>query len=124
MLTWGALLAVAVANGALRELSLIPRFGADAGHRASTVILSVLVLLLAWFATPWIDPRTQSQAWSIGIVWLTLTLAFEFLAGHYLFGRSWPLLLADYNVLAGRIWPLVLIVTLVAPWIAFTAKGR
>lgn len=50
--------------------------------------------------------------------------AFEFLAGHYLFGRSWPLLLADYNVLAGRIWPLVLIVTLVAPWIAFTAKGR
>jgi hypothetical protein len=51
----------------------------------------------------------------IGAVWLALTLAFEFLAGHYLFGSSWERLLADYDLLRGRVWILVLLATLFAP---------
>jgi hypothetical protein len=49
--------------------------------------------------------------------WLTrtLTVAVEFLAGHFLFGRDWKVLLADYNLAAGRIWLIVLVVTLTAP---------
>jgi len=54
--------------------------------------------------------------------WVALTLAFEFLAGHYLFHNPWDKLLADYDVLHGRIWPLVLIVTLLAPVIAYRAR--
>lgn len=46
---------------------------------------------------------------------MILTLGFEFLAGHYLFGSSWEKLLADYNVARGRIWLLIPIVTLLAP---------
>ena len=37
----------------------------------------------------------------VGIAWVALTVAFEFLAGHYVFGNSWEKLLADYNVLRG-----------------------
>jgi hypothetical protein len=44
-----------------------------------------------------------------------MTVAFELLAGHYLFGNTWERLLADYNVLRGRIWVLVLITTFLAP---------
>ena len=53
-----------------------------------------------------------------------LTLAFEFLAGHYLFGNSWERLLADYDVARGRIWPLVLIVTFVTPLLLVLARAR
>jgi hypothetical protein len=55
-------------------------------------------------------------------LWLGLTLAFEFLAGHYLFRQSWDRLLADYNVARGRIWPLVLVVTAAAPFWAARAR--
>jgi hypothetical protein len=48
-------------------------------------------------------------------VWLLLTVAFEFLAGHYLFGHAWDRLLADYNLAGGRIWVLVLATTMFAP---------
>jgi hypothetical protein len=48
-------------------------------------------------------------------LWLGLTLAFEFLVGHYAFGTSWNELLADYDILNGRLWLLVLVAALTAP---------
>jgi hypothetical protein len=53
----------------------------------------------------------------VGGVWLGLTLAFEFLGGHFAFGKSWSELFADYDLTRGRIWPLVLIATTLAPWL-------
>jgi hypothetical protein len=62
----------------------------------------------------------MQDAWTIGVTWVALTLAFEFLGGHFIFGRPWQELLGDYNLFAGRIWVMVLIVTLMTPVIAFT----
>jgi hypothetical protein len=63
----------------------------------------------------WIAPRSAQQAWAVGVIWVVLTLAFEFLAGHYVFHNAWSRLLEDYNVVRGRIWILVLMTTLVSP---------
>jgi hypothetical protein len=86
-------------------------------------MLSVLILAVGWISVPWIGPQTIQDAWTIGIIWVVLTLAFEFLGGHFLFGKPWQELLADYNLFAGRIWVMVLIVTLMTPVIAFTRRG-
>ena len=112
---WCVLLVVASINGVLREAVLIPRTGDHLGRIISTLLLSAFIFILAWLTIGWIGPRTREQAWLVGVAWLLLTLAFEFLAGHYLFHHAWSSLLADYNVLRGRIWVLVLITTLVAP---------
>ena len=117
-IVWFGILLVAIANGAFRQGVLIPRVGDASGHVVSTLMLSLAVVLVTWFTIGWIGPRTRRDAWLVGGCWLTLTVAFEFLAGHYLFGTPWPVLLADYNVLRGRVWPLVLVVTFVAPAIA------
>ena len=115
IVVWFALLIVASANGALRQLVLIPALGDLAGRAISTVMLAALIALLSWLTIGWMAPRSPRDAWRIGAIWVVLTLAFEFLAGHYLFGASWQQLLEDYNLLRGRIWILVLIVTLSAP---------
>jgi hypothetical protein len=120
---WLVLLGLAILNGGVREAVLVPRFGREVGQAASTILLSVLILLVGWLSIPWIDPRSLQDAWTIGILWVALTLAFEFLAGHFVFGKPWNELLADYNLLAGRIWVLVLIVTLMTPVVAFTKRG-
>ena len=120
---WFGLLILAVLNGGFREAFLVLRFSRLAAQALSTVMLSLLILGFGWFALPWIAPRTLQDAWTIGVAWVVLTLAFEFFGGHFLFGKPWPELFADYNLFAGRIWVLVPIVTLLTPIVAFTGRG-
>jgi hypothetical protein len=120
---WLGLLVLAVVNGAFREAVLVPRFAETAAHAISSLTLSAAILGLSWCAIRWMRPRSAADAWRIGAVWLALTLAFEFLAGHYVFGTPWPQLRADYDVLHGRLWVLVLVTTTVAPVIAARARA-
>ena len=112
---WLVLLAVAFANGAVRETMLIPSIGPGLAHPVSAIGLATLVALLAWKSVGWIQPRSPSGAWAVGILWVILTVLFEFGAGHYLFHQSWPALIHDYDILAGRLWVLVLTTIVVAP---------
>lgn len=120
---WFGLLILAFANGALRELALIQYVGDTVGHAISSLMLSAAILLLCWLTIVWIHPGSTREAWTISALWVALTLAFEFLAGHYLFGNSWSRLTADYNIVRGRIWVLVLLTTAVAPPLAARAHG-
>jgi len=120
---WLVLSVLAVANGIFREAVISPPLGDAAAHAASTVFLCGVILVVAWLTICWIGPRTGKEAFLIGLLWLGMTLAFEFLAGHYLFGNSWRDLLADYNLARGRLWPLVLATTLLAPWLAAKWRG-
>jgi hypothetical protein len=119
---WMLLLVVAVANGAAREFLLVPRLGAQTGHVVSTVILCAAILAVALLTIRWMAPRGRRGALWVGGTWLVLTLGFEFLAGHYVFGNSWEKLFTDYNLLRGRVWMLVLIATLFAPAWAYGWK--
>lgn len=119
---WFAVLALAVINGGVREAWLVPRLGPGPGRILSAVSLSLLVFIVTWFTIGWIRPATAARALGVGVLWLVLTLAFEFGAGYYLFHRPWSVLLEDYNVSRGRIWPAVLIVVLLAP--LWTARMR
>lgn len=123
LLVWLVMLIVASLNGAFREALLVPRLGDPIGRAISTVMLSALVLLLAWFTIQWIAPPSTRDAWMIGALWVALTLTFEFVGGHYLFGKPWAELTADYDVLRGRIWIVVLITTAVAPRLASAMRG-
>jgi hypothetical protein len=68
-------------------------------------------------------PRGESDALLIGLFWVVLTVAFEFLAGHYVFGNAWQKLFADYNIVRSRIWLLVLITSLISPMLAAKLRG-
>jgi hypothetical protein len=122
LVVWFALLAVAFGNGALRELVLVPRLGPAYGHLASTLSLCALILAVTKATIGWIAPADAQAAWTVGGCWLVLTLAFEFLGGHFLFGKPWATLFADYDVRNGRVWVLVLVATVAAP--ALAAGGR
>lgn len=114
---WLAILVLAVLNGALRDGFVSPRLGETAGRAISTVLLSLFVFAAAYVSHRWIGAKSSGEALQVGIFWTALTLAFEFLAGHYLFGDPWEKLLAEYNVLRGRTWPLVLLATLFSPFL-------
>jgi hypothetical protein len=117
------ILAVAVLNGGVRQAWIVPYTGETAGRAISSVMLSAAIVVASWLTIRWLRPATARDAWSIGGLWVALTLAFEFLAGHYLFGTPWRQLLADYDVASGRIWVLVLVTTAIAPRLAAHSRG-
>ncbi len=123
ILGWLLILAAAIANGTLRVALLNSSLGEPAAHVVSTALLCCLVLVITWLLIRWIHPASPAQAAEIGLLWLALTLAFEFGAGHFLFGNPWEKLLADYNVLQGRVWVAVLVVTLLAPFWTGRLRG-
>ncbi|MGE5927645.1 MAG: hypothetical protein ACM357_09835 [Gemmatimonadota bacterium] len=121
---WIGILVAANLNGALREFVLRPLLGPRVAPVMSTLLLCVLILGIARLSVRWMAPPGAGAAWRIGLVWLVLTLAFEFLAGRYLFGDTWERLLSEYDVTAGRLWVLVPITTLLAPRWAWARFAR
>jgi hypothetical protein len=59
----------------------------------------------------------------IGLFWVTLTLGFEYLFGHYVLGKSWTAINAVFNVSDGNLFIAALLSAGVAPWAVARAKG-
>jgi hypothetical protein len=115
VVVWLLLLVLAILNGAFREAVLNPALGPQMGHVVSTVLLSGLIVAVASVTVPWVGPVTSRGAFAVGILWMALTLAFEFGAGYWLFHQPLAELVNDYNLTRGRIWPLVLVATVLSP---------
>lgn len=120
---WVAILTIAIINGIVREKALIPFLGAFGGLIASGVILCGCIFLIAFFAARWIGPLGSSQYWAIGLLWLLLTLLFEFGFGRFVQHQDWTDILQAYTFEGGNIWPVVLVVTLVSPRVAARLRG-
>ena len=116
---WLLLLTSAVLNGTVRQALLVPAIGEHAGHIVSTVALAGIIFVVGWLTSAWLNLVSWREAWLVGSVWLVLTVAFEFLGGHFLFGTPWPKLLADYDLTRGRMWIVVLVVTALTPPIVY-----
>lgn len=122
IVVWFLFPLLAVMNGGLRNAVLTPRLGEFGGHVTSTITLCIALLIVTWLTIGWMRPANSRDAVLIGVRWVLMTVAFEFLAGHYAFGSAWTTLFADYNLFAGRVWLLVLVTSAFAPLLAARAR--
>ncbi|HPT26709.1 MAG TPA: hypothetical protein PLZ95_09850 [Bryobacteraceae bacterium] len=121
---WVLLFAIAFANGALREVVLRGFLEELPAHQASCatgISLILLTIVLAGRKWPFLSDR---QAWTTGFVWLLLTIAWEFVFGHFVMGHSWQRLIQDYAIWNGRLWLLVLVAILCAPALSRMVNRR
>jgi hypothetical protein len=119
ILVWFVLAIVANINGIIRNEVYRDALGDLRAHQLSTLILIILFGLVIWgFTRLWKIPSAQ-QAWTIGFIWLGMTILFEFIFGHFVVGHPWSKLLHDYNIFQGRVWILMLIWTTVAPYVFY-----
>src|SRR3972149_379025 len=115
VLAWIPMVLIAIANGALREATYGKLMSELQAHQISTLSGLLLFSAYIWIVIRTWRPDTSKQAITVGLIWLVLTVAFEFLFGHYVVGHPWSKLLYDYNVFSGRVWVVVLIWVTVAP---------
>lgn len=112
---WVLMAVVAVLNGGLREVVIIPRVGDYLGHVISTALLVAAILLLSYlYFTNTSIEYTRTELVLVGVGWTVLTVGFEFLVG-YLERTPVDVTLAQYDVLAGQVWIFVPLTLLVAP---------
>jgi hypothetical protein len=111
------MLVIAVANGALRELIFAKVMSEPRAHQLSTLIGSVFMGLFIWLIVHIWPPSSGHQALLVGLIWLGLTLVFEFFMGLVLQHRPLAQVLDQYNLFAGRVWVLFLTWITLAPWL-------
>lgn len=113
---WFLFIPIVIINAGIREKIYKPRIGELSAHQVSTFIAAILFLILAYFTLE--DSITQLaliDLFMVGLMWLSLTVSFEFIAGHFLFKNPWGKLFADYNLLKGRVWGIFLLIELFSP---------
>ena len=120
ILAWPGMVVLAILNGIARRSGYGPLMGELRAHQVSSVCGIILFGLYTWVLTRFWPLRSAREAIAVGLVWLVLTVAFEFIFGHYVMRHPWERLLADYNVLQGRVWILVLIWIALAPFVVHT----
>lgn len=119
VLAWFPMVVIAIANGLLRESWYGRHLSELAAHQVSTLTAVILLGVYIYSVVGIWRPASAARAIAIGVLWLSMTIAFEFIFGRYLAGHSWDRLLHDYNVLAGRLWPLVLVWVGVSPYLFY-----
>jgi hypothetical protein len=113
---WLATAVLVSADGFVGNFVVMPKFGEYANHVYKSVVALGIIGLFSWiYALITRGPGWIKYAVACGAVWVLITVCFEFIAGHYLFGNPWPVLFNDYRFWAGRLWTLVLLATLTGP---------
>lgn len=101
VLAWVPMVVIAVANGALRQLTFAKHLSEPQAHQLSTLIGSVgMGLYIRWVIRRW-PLASGRQALSVGALWVLLTVTFETFMGLVLQQRSLGAVFGEYNLLAG-----------------------
>jgi hypothetical protein len=119
---WLLLIAVESVHGVVRRLVLEPQIGDLAARQLSVFTGAVIIVLLLWLTLPWLGPQSDRRWWELGLLWLTLTLAFEITLGRAA-GMSWDRIASDFDPRRGGFLALGMIVILVAPRVLADRRG-
>jgi hypothetical protein len=116
------MLAVAIGNGALREATFARSMPELRAHQLSTAIGAVAMGALMWFILVQWPPSSGHESLLIGVLWLSLTVAFEFFMGIVLRKRPWEEVIRAYDLRSGRVWVYFLLWITVAPWLFYSLR--
>jgi hypothetical protein len=112
---WVAFMATAIANGIFRVSVLELSINQYAAHLISTALLCAALFIEINVFLSIVGDYSQGWLIALGVMWMLLTVAFEFGFGRFIARQSWATLLENYNLLRGRVWPAVLLVLLLSP---------
>jgi hypothetical protein len=122
-LAWFLIMLLAIANGIAREALLEPALGPAIALPLSGILLALIILLASWLLVPWFG-RARASAWiAIGLLWVVLTLLFEYLFGHFVAGMPWAEISRVFDVTSGNLFSLALLSAALSPWLAARLRG-
>jgi hypothetical protein len=125
LVTWLLLASIAIITGAVRESLLRPWLGEPWAHRIGTLaVCGMFLVVIDRFVERLEPPANPRELWTIGGLWLALTVSFEFAVGRFATGLSWEELVGAYDPRTGQLWWLVLLILVLAPPLLGRSRAR
>jgi hypothetical protein len=84
-----------------------PRWGELTAHRIGMTTRMITICIFAYLLLRRVRNWEQADLVHVGLLWVTLTLIFEWV-GSLALGRSVEEILIGWNILNGYMWPYVL----------------
>ena len=97
----------------LMNLVYEPRWGVLVAHQIGMSTRIVYIFIFAYFLLRFVKKYTTLDLVHVGIMWLVLTLLFEWV-GSFAIGRPVSEILVGWNIFAGYMWPYVLLAYLLS----------
>ena len=94
-LAWIPMVVIAIINGLIRESTYGKHLSPLRAHQVSTVTSILALGLYIWGLSQLWGFSSAGQAFFVGLLWLGLTIIFEFGFGHYVVGHPWQQLLSN-----------------------------
>jgi hypothetical protein len=116
---WLPMVILAILNGTLRQFTYGKAMSEMHAQQLSSVTLILIFGVYVWLLSSTWPLHSLGQATLVGLIWLVLTMLFEFFMGRYISHLSREQLLQTYNIFAGNLWPLVLLAVVVLPALVF-----
>ena len=120
---WIFLALLAIVNGVIRDKLLAPKIGQKVSLLLSGVSLSLLIFCVTLILVPFLNMSSAHGFLCVGIIWVLMTLAFEFLFGHYVVGEPWERIIEVFYLHRGNLYLLALVATLLSPCLAAKIRG-
>ena len=117
-LIWLVIIAAETVHGILRGVLLVPIVGDLPARQIGVLLGSTLIFAVAYLFIRWIAARTKLQFLAVGLLWVVLTVLFEFVLGRLVLGLPWERITEDYDVTCGGFMGLGLLFMAATPWLA------
>mgnify|MGYP000849200382 CR=1 FL=1 len=98
----------------LMNLIYQPLWGELIAHQIGMITRIIINFVFAYLLLMHADEYNTEDLISVGVLWLVLTLIFEW-GGSFVLGRPVEEILIGWNIFAGYMWPYMLLSYLLAP---------
>ena len=120
---WLLILLTAIGNGGIRQYLLEPALGPELALPLSGILLSLIIFALSWLAVPLLGRATSRNWLGIGLLWVILTLMFEYLFGYFIAGHSLQTIHGVFDLTGGNLFLLALLAAGLSPRLAAGLRG-
>ncbi|MBI5642149.1 MAG: hypothetical protein HY954_01590 [Deltaproteobacteria bacterium] len=115
-LFWFVMVVIAIINGVFSEFVVSKALGDYGSHLYRTffaiavIFIASRIYLKVGYPGGYFTPAIYT-----GILWVCLSLTFEFGFGHYVFKMPLEKIILEYRIQEGRLWSLVIASEFLAP---------
>jgi hypothetical protein len=121
---WCVIIVAESLHGTVREFWLKPHLGDFRARQIAFFTGMALILTIALFCVRWLRAESRQRLLQIGLLWVVLTLAFEFTLGRLVLGYSSERMFEDYNLLKGGLMGLGMLWLFFAPLLAARVRSQ
>ena len=123
-LIWLVIIFAESLHGTIRQLFLAPLVGDFSARRIAVFSGMILIFLITFFFIRRINAPSVNSLFGIGLLWIILTVLFEFGLGVFVFDYSRERMFEDYDVSRGGLMGFGLLFMFFAPFLADKLRGK